>query len=197
MRSKITSPYLQRGLCNTDSLKFSGVTHQVFDVYEYWAQTGTIMIFPELSQSNTTDTTARNDYKGLFACYKLAVTLEEPRYQDAVMSKMVRRLRSNVPDRAIFVDLLTPTAIDKWLRKYGSESPIHQLAVVAAARFGTVQQVANFADTSFPQKFRTNSLGYMALTCPSNSPKDFLDNDCIFHKCYVDGYRFPVQNISN
>jgi hypothetical protein len=132
---------------------------------------------------------ANSYYPNLLLCYDFAVTLEEPRFQDAIISKIMRRLRDDVKDQSLFVELLTESAVKKLANTYGLQLPMYKLAVRAAARFGTSNQLANFADAKFPHIFRRQVMEYTAnLRERKDGQKDFADDECEFYRCGAGKY---------
>lgn len=114
-RSQITSPILKRELSKKDFVDLTGIAFHHFDMYEYWSSTEKLLTYQELVQKDfkATFKTASSDYENLLLSYDFAVTLEEPRFQDAVVSKIIRRPCNDIKDQSIFVRLLTESTVTK------------------------------------------------------------------------------------
>ena len=195
--SDLKSPFLSRELYSKACLDIMSTTQCHFDVYEYWQKTGELCTYPELLSNNTivSPQTATADYAGLLSCYDLAVLLEERRFQDAVISKLIRRLRSYLPDKEIFVQQLTPSVVDKMITTYGSDAPLYRLLVKAAARFGSLQQIGAFTSADYPLSFRADLTMQLALLREkTGGPRDFAENECEFHWCRGGGYQCTARD---
>ncbi|KAF2818645.1 hypothetical protein CC86DRAFT_388769 [Ophiobolus disseminans] len=156
---EISSSYLRRQFLRDDCMDIHTTIDRQLDIYENWRCTGEVKTYPELRRISSnfviTLQSARADYADFISSYDLAVLLEEKPFQDAIISNIIVRLRSYLPDDGDFIQQLTTHLANKMLLRYGNDSPLYRLSVQAAARFGSLQQIGMFTSAAYQSAFRT------------------------------------------
>jgi hypothetical protein len=97
-----------------------------------------------------TEDIVRNHYSNLLGCYDLALDLIDKAFQDAVISKLIARLRTvqhspeplpSGPHQHLFISLFTAPFLGKLTKDYGPDSSLWNLSVAAAAQWASKEQI--------------------------------------------------------
>lgn len=152
-------------------------------------------MYPELvgRRGDLTRDSAGTDCAGLLGSYDLGKRLGDKRFQDAVLSRLVRCLKSDIEHKKAFVGGLTPFLVEKIIRLYSQKSPMYKLSVKAAAHFASMRQIGAFSTDGYPQGFLSDLLKELTLLREALQPILVLvEDECEFHLCREEGYRCLV-----
>jgi hypothetical protein len=163
----------------------SKANHRHFEVYLDWQETGIIYFHRDLSVQITADRENATDYfMFILICYNLGIQLEELEIQNAVISDMIRRLRSDPTAGEHFVGMLTPTTVDNVVHRNRSDKsePIYRLTIEAVAYFGSNDQLEEIARRTYHGTFQADLIISLAiLRGKSRLLKDFVEDECEYH----------------